>query len=250
MARASGTPWSPILFIESLRLLPILKRTVVEAGICISSPVRGLRPVPALRSAATKAPKPARRTSSLRPSAPVMAEKTASTASPALTRVRPVVSATAAIRSFLFTCVFPFVHDKHAHPLLPERVGSRHEPYNNPTESINAYREPCQDNRLKEKDQDFAPGPPPRGKPLVEVQEAKPPGGFHGNNPDDNLSGYCRELAPRRQDQDFSAPGSRRCSEPVAGQAAFPAAPPTPRPRAGGPKPWRSLRPRRTPGST
>src|SRR3546814_1529151 len=68
----------------------------------IVSPVRGLRPVDALRLLTAKVPKPTRRTSPPFFSAPVTASKTASTALLASPLVRPLESATAAIRSCLF----------------------------------------------------------------------------------------------------------------------------------------------------
>jgi len=73
-----------------------------EALIFIGSPVRGLRPVEALRLATEKVPKPTRRTSSPFLSAPLMASKTPSTALVASVFDRPLESATALIRSFLF----------------------------------------------------------------------------------------------------------------------------------------------------
>src|ERR1700722_1339055 len=96
----------------SFKPFPALKRTVVDSGIAISSPVRGLRPVLAFRTAATKVPKPTSRTSSFCFSAPLMAPNTASTTSPALARERSVPSATAATRSNLFT-VFPLNVEDH-----------------------------------------------------------------------------------------------------------------------------------------
>src|ERR1700734_2064587 len=90
---------------ESFRPLPALKRTVVDSGIAISSPVRGLRPVLALRTAAAKVPKPTSRTSSLFFNAPLIAPNMASTTSPALARERSVPSATCATRSILFTAI-------------------------------------------------------------------------------------------------------------------------------------------------
>src|SRR5580698_11442932 len=91
---------------ESFRPLPALKRTVVDSGIAISSPVLGLRPVLALRTVEANVPKPTRRTSSFFCSADVIALNTASTTSPALIRESSVSSATAAMRSILFTA-FP-----------------------------------------------------------------------------------------------------------------------------------------------
>src|SRR3546814_9195356 len=68
----------------------------------IVSPVRGLRPVDALRLLTAKVPKPPRRTSPPFFSEPVIASKTASTALLASPLVRPLESATAAFRSCLF----------------------------------------------------------------------------------------------------------------------------------------------------
>src|SRR5579883_2611496 len=68
----------------------------------MASPVRGLRPVAALRNARLNVPNPTRRTSSLRLSAASMAESTASTTSPALARERSACSATAETSSILF----------------------------------------------------------------------------------------------------------------------------------------------------
>src|SRR5262249_6847532 len=107
----------------SFKPLPALKRTVVEAGIVISSPVRGLRPVPALRSAVWKVPKPTNRTSSFFFRAPSIAPNTASTTSDALVRGRSVWSATAAMRSILFTGSFPLDRVMQKNRRVPE--GSR-----------------------------------------------------------------------------------------------------------------------------
>src|SRR6185312_171135 len=68
----------------------------------MGSPVRGLRPVEALRLATENVPKPTRRTSSPFLSAPEIASKTPSTALVASPRDRPLESATELIRSFLF----------------------------------------------------------------------------------------------------------------------------------------------------
>jgi hypothetical protein len=70
--------------------------------------------VPALRFAVTKLPKPINRTSEdFRPSA--IFAKTASTTSPAFARERSVSSATAAIKSILFTLELP-VHQQSIKP--------------------------------------------------------------------------------------------------------------------------------------
>src|SRR3546814_20413506 len=68
----------------------------------IVSPVRGLRPIDALRLLTEKVPKPTRRTSPPFFSEVVIASKTASTALLASPLVRPLESATAAVRSCLF----------------------------------------------------------------------------------------------------------------------------------------------------
>src|ERR1700712_4565235 len=68
----------------------------------IGSPVRGLRPVEALRLATENVPKPTRRTSSPPFRAPEIASNTPSIALVASPRVRPLDSATVLIRSFLF----------------------------------------------------------------------------------------------------------------------------------------------------
>src|SRR5688500_11181056 len=87
---------------ESLRPLPALNFGWVDSLICIGSPVRGLRPVEALRFEQENVPKPTRRTSSPRFRAEVIVSNTPSTALPASFLPRPVVSATAAISSCLF----------------------------------------------------------------------------------------------------------------------------------------------------
>ncbi|EAT08144.1 hypothetical protein SKA58_08005 [Sphingomonas sp. SKA58] len=73
-----------------------------EALMVIVSPVRGLRPVDALRCETEKVPKPTRRTSSPFFNAPVMASNTPSTALVASFLLRPLLSATVLIRSCLF----------------------------------------------------------------------------------------------------------------------------------------------------
>ena len=65
---------------ESLSALPALNLGCFEALICIASPVRGLRPVVALRCATEKVPKPTRRTSFPLCKDPVILLKTLSTA--------------------------------------------------------------------------------------------------------------------------------------------------------------------------
>src|SRR5262249_26304546 len=69
----------------------------------IGSPVRGLRPCEAARSATVKVPKPTRRTSSPFRNAAATASKTPSTAFVASPFDRPVLVATTPIKSFLFT---------------------------------------------------------------------------------------------------------------------------------------------------
>ena len=73
------------------------------AAMSISAPVRGSRPLEALRWVMAKVPNPTRRTSSPSFSAPSMALSTASTASAALAFGVSVRAATAAIKSILFT---------------------------------------------------------------------------------------------------------------------------------------------------
>src|SRR5687768_2757447 len=64
----------------SLRPLPALNLGWVDSRICIGSPVRGLRPVEALRREQEKVPKPTRRTSSPRLRALLITSNTLSTA--------------------------------------------------------------------------------------------------------------------------------------------------------------------------
>src|SRR3546814_4475452 len=93
--RGAAGPQIDYRLTESLRPLPALNFGWVDALICIGSPVRGLRPVEALRCEQEKVPKPTRRTSSPFFSAPLIASKTPSTALPASLLLSPVVSATA-----------------------------------------------------------------------------------------------------------------------------------------------------------
>src|SRR3546814_3279454 len=82
----------------------------------IVSPVRGLRPVDALRLLTENVPKPTRRTSPPFFSDEVIASKTASTALLASPLVRPLESAPVAIRSCLFMPKEPlYVVDKWIH---------------------------------------------------------------------------------------------------------------------------------------
>src|SRR5690606_12638516 len=87
---------------ESFRPLPALNFGWVEALIVIGAPVRGLRPVEALRLVTEKVPNPTRRTSSPLDNALVIVSNTPSTAFVASLRERPLASATAPISSFLF----------------------------------------------------------------------------------------------------------------------------------------------------
>src|SRR3546814_2741721 len=76
----------------SFRPLPALNLGWVDALIVIGSPVRGLRPVDALRFETEKVPKPTRRTSSPFLSAPEIETNTASTALLASPLPRPDAS--------------------------------------------------------------------------------------------------------------------------------------------------------------
>src|SRR5688572_28890072 len=93
------------MFSESLRPLPGLNLAWLEAGILISAPVAGLRPMLALRFDTENVPNPTSRISSCFLSDEVMASKTASTASPACALVKFAASAMTPIRSFLFISV-------------------------------------------------------------------------------------------------------------------------------------------------
>src|SRR3954468_14513227 len=103
---APPPPWGraahPLTPTESFSTLPALNLGWVDSLICIGSPVRGLRPVDALRFEQEKVPKPTRRTSSPFFRALVIASNTPSTARVASPRLRPVVSATLPISSCLF----------------------------------------------------------------------------------------------------------------------------------------------------
>ena len=70
-------------------------------------PVRGLRPVVALRSATLNVPKPTRRTSPPPESEPVIESNTASTAFAESAFDNPELSDTAATKSFLFNVLAP-----------------------------------------------------------------------------------------------------------------------------------------------
>src|SRR5690606_15394062 len=87
---------------ESLRPLPALNFGCVEALMVIGAPVRGLRPVEALRLVTEKVPNPTSRTSSPFDNALVIVSNTPSTALVASLRESPLASATAPISSFLF----------------------------------------------------------------------------------------------------------------------------------------------------
>ena len=82
---------------------PALNFGCFEAGICISSPVRGFLPVLAALLATEKLPKPTILTSSPDERADAIDSKTPSTARPASAFVNPDDSATLEIKSFLFT---------------------------------------------------------------------------------------------------------------------------------------------------
>src|SRR5690242_16444802 len=92
---------------ESFRPLPALNLGCVEALIVIGSPVRGLRPVEALRLETEKVPNPTRRTSSPFLSAAVIESNTDSTALLASPLLRPDLSATSPISSCLFMPMEP-----------------------------------------------------------------------------------------------------------------------------------------------
>ena len=91
-----------VQFTESLSPFPALNLGWLEALIDIGSPVRGLRPVEALRLATEKVPKPTSRTSSPFFKAFEIDSNTLSTALEAWVLESPLASATAPIRSFLF----------------------------------------------------------------------------------------------------------------------------------------------------
>src|SRR5690606_25904991 len=107
-----------------------------EAGMSISAPVAGLRPLVALRCVAAKVPKPTRRTSSPPLSAEVMASKTASTAAAAWALVRSAFSATAALRSFLFIA---FPHNDM--PIRRRDERKRHHPFTIPGQKQGKLRD-------------------------------------------------------------------------------------------------------------
>ena len=100
----------------SFRPLPALNLGWVDALIVIGSPVRGLRPVDALRFDTEKVPNPTMRTSSPFFKAPPITSKTASTALLASPLLSPAVSATALISSCVFlvleTPVWSASHDR------------------------------------------------------------------------------------------------------------------------------------------
>src|SRR3546814_9886388 len=82
----------------------------------MGSPVRGLRPVDALRLATEKVPNPTSRTSSPPERALVMASNTPSTAPDASFFESPLEAATALISSFLFILKPPYSHSQPACP--------------------------------------------------------------------------------------------------------------------------------------
>lgn len=77
----------------------------------IDSPVRGLRPVDALRWATLNVPNPTRRTSCFLDRAPEIESNTLSTALAASVFDMPALSATAATRSFLFKINPPYMFE-------------------------------------------------------------------------------------------------------------------------------------------
>src|SRR3546814_18251080 len=89
----------------------------------MGSPVRGLRPVDALRLATEKVPKPTSRTSSPPDRALVMASNTPSTAPDASFFESPLEAATALIRSFLFILKPPYSHRQPARPQCAPKRG-------------------------------------------------------------------------------------------------------------------------------
>src|SRR5208282_5232169 len=99
--RSRLRPEKAYLLTVALSWAPGLKRTLFDAGMVISSPVAGLRPLPAARVLTENVPKPTRRTSSPLFSAWVIAPITASSASPAAALEVSVASATASINSAL-----------------------------------------------------------------------------------------------------------------------------------------------------
>src|SRR4051794_6858318 len=82
-----------------LRPEPAVKRGTLVAAICIDSPVRGLRPSRAPRSATWNLPKPVKVTSPPPLSSPSIVLSTASTAAPASFFDRPASAATLSTNS-------------------------------------------------------------------------------------------------------------------------------------------------------
>ena len=105
------------MFTDCLRFFPALNLGRLAAGIWMRSPVRGLRPTEAFLSTTLNVPKPTSLTSFPRRSAPVTESNTPSTAFAASALERPEFEATAATRSFLFTC-YP-----HFWILFAENIG-------------------------------------------------------------------------------------------------------------------------------
>ncbi len=98
------------MFTDCLRFFPALNLGRLAAGIWMRSPVRGLRPTEAFLSTTLNVPKPTSVTLSPRRSAPVTELNTPLTAFAASAFERPEFEATAATRSFLFTC-YPLLLD-------------------------------------------------------------------------------------------------------------------------------------------
>src|SRR3546814_19086658 len=100
--RGAAGPQIDYRLTESLRPLPALNFGWVDALICIGSPVRGLRPVEALRCEQEKVPTPTRRTSPPFSSPPLLASQTPSTALPASPLLTPAVSPTSPLTPRFF----------------------------------------------------------------------------------------------------------------------------------------------------
>jgi hypothetical protein len=96
----------------------------VDSLICIGSPVRGLRPVDALRLEQENVPKPTRRTSSPFFSAPLIVSNTHSTARVASLLLRPVASATELMSSCLFIVAEPLFKRLAANAEAASQTGS------------------------------------------------------------------------------------------------------------------------------
>src|SRR5947199_5275352 len=122
-SRKPGPPplLQPRVPTECLSTLPALNLGWVDSLICIGSPVRGLRPVEALRREQVKVPKPTSRTSSPRFSAALIVSNTDSTARDASPRLSPVPSATWPISSCLFISPEP-LPDKDSRGPDPQKT--------------------------------------------------------------------------------------------------------------------------------